>query len=525
MLHGLLILFGLVFFISPGLAEKRIALLIGNESYTREIGPLSNPVNDVNLIADTLRKIGFSSSDITIVKNGSRRQILRAVEQHTTNLANAGDNAVGFLYYSGHGIANQLDRRNYLIPVDVERFDVDVWYDAVPLDEIVSKLSKRAPRAANFVIFDACRNLLNATTKGGKGFVPVQTRRGMLIAFSTDPGETASDAGKGGGPYAKALAEQLARPGQDHLDLFQNVKEQVHRRTGVQVPWTRDGMLQRVYLAGKRSLLDRRAEIAFWRSVSTSTDPKVVRTYLKSYPEGEFAALARALAKNLQQAEREKANTRASSTRSEIASGQKQRTALAGSQNKRDAEPVAASNAVPQLQSRDQQAITSNVEADQQTPLARDTLDGKTDEETNSPTSPNLQLTMNLQKQLARVGCDPGEIDGVWGVRSQRSIAMYNKHAKSKLEGSNPSFDALDHVRRQKKRVCPLPIQQQSGTVNSKPARPNIKSQPPKKTVRRRKDCMPFAVCLRKCQNDELPYPSGNCARVCGDYLVNTCKR
>ncbi len=153
--------------------------------------------------------------------------------------------------------ANRRDRQNYLIPVDVEALDANVWYDAIKLDDIISKLSNLAGNAAHFVIFDACRNLLKMQTKGGKGFLPVSARRGMLIGFSTDPGETASDAGDGSGPYAAALAAELIKPGQDHLDVFQNVKERVHRETGGQVPWERNGLLRRVRFAGKAKAMVR----------------------------------------------------------------------------------------------------------------------------------------------------------------------------------------------------------------------------------------------------------------------------
>ena len=525
MIHGLLVFFGLVLFICPALAQKRVALLIGNQTYTQEIGPLSNPVNDVNLIAGTLEKIGFARSDITIVKNGSRRQILRAIEKHTVTLAKAGNDAVGFLYYSGHGVANQLDRRNYLIPVDVKRFDADVWFDAIPLDEIVSKLSKRAPRAANFVIFDACRNVLNAPIKGGKGFVPVRTRRGMLIAFSTDPGQTASDAGQGGGPYAKALSEQLAKPGQHHLDLFQNVKEQVHSKTGVQVPWTRDGMLQRVYLAGKRSILDRRAEIAFWRSVSQSNDPVVVRTYLQSYPDGEFAVLARALAKNLERAKKKDAVSSILLPQVENAGKKGKQTILARLPNEPEVEQKSDKAKIQQLPKPGTAVPDANTQTDQVETLDRETSSREPARDTNEPNLLILQLAKNLQTHLARVGCDPGDIDGVWGPKSQRSIANYNRYTNSKLDDKAPSIKALEHVKRQKQRVCPISNPLRPSSNNNQQTTPNAKSQSKTKSARKRKDCMPFTVCLRKCQNDELPYPAGNCARVCGDYLVNTCKR
>jgi uncharacterized caspase-like protein len=63
----------------------------------------------------------------------------------------------------------------------------------------------------------------------------------MFIAFATAPGAVALDEGKvtGSGPYASALATELVKPGQDHLQLFQNVKENVFASTARrQVPWS-----------------------------------------------------------------------------------------------------------------------------------------------------------------------------------------------------------------------------------------------------------------------------------------------
>jgi hypothetical protein len=73
----------------------------------------------------------------------------------------------------------------YLIPLDVARLDAYVWAQAISLERIVEILADRAPNAAQFVIFDACRNILRLPVRGTKGFAPVSEKRGMLIAFST----------------------------------------------------------------------------------------------------------------------------------------------------------------------------------------------------------------------------------------------------------------------------------------------------------------------------------------------------
>ncbi len=238
---------------SSGGDPKRLALLIGNQAYAATVGALKNPKNDIALIAATLTSIGFTKDNVTIVHDANRVTILNALDVFADRVNQAGPDAIAFFYYSGHGAASKRNRRNYLIPVGVKALNRNIWNEAVALDSIVSKLADLVPSAAHFVIFDACRNLLQMPTKGGKGFMPVAERRGMLIAFSTDPGETASDEGDGAGPYAAALARELRRPGQHHLDLFQNVKEQVFRQTGSQVPWERNGLLNRIYLSGRQA--------------------------------------------------------------------------------------------------------------------------------------------------------------------------------------------------------------------------------------------------------------------------------
>jgi len=45
----------------------------------------------------------------------------------------------------------------------------------------------------------------------------------MLIAYATAEGELASDVGVGAGPYAKALAEEIIKPGVEAVAMFRVV--------------------------------------------------------------------------------------------------------------------------------------------------------------------------------------------------------------------------------------------------------------------------------------------------------------
>ena len=98
--------------------ERRIALLIGNQSYDPSVGVLKNPINDVALVGAALAKQGFEI--LPTVKDARRSEILGAIRDLTKRLQAAGPGTIGFVYYSGHGAAEKDTNVNYLIPVDAK---------------------------------------------------------------------------------------------------------------------------------------------------------------------------------------------------------------------------------------------------------------------------------------------------------------------------------------------------------------------------------------------------------------------
>jgi len=133
--------------------------------------------------------------------------------------------------------------------------DETVWYQSFQQNQLIDLLSKQASNATQFVVFDACRNELHLSSSAAKaigadkGFVPVADTAGLLIAYATAPNRTASDAGEAGGPYAKALAEELLKPGVEAVTMFRNVQIRVKQAIG-QDPWLSFPSLAPVYLAG-----------------------------------------------------------------------------------------------------------------------------------------------------------------------------------------------------------------------------------------------------------------------------------
>src|ERR1700736_3292655 len=95
---------------APAHAEKRVALVIGNNDY-KNVPKLQKAVNDARTMGDTLKRLGFS---VMVAENQTRAafsQTLLAFD----NAVQPGDTA--FFFYSGHGF--EIAGQNFLLPTDV----------------------------------------------------------------------------------------------------------------------------------------------------------------------------------------------------------------------------------------------------------------------------------------------------------------------------------------------------------------------------------------------------------------------
>ena len=176
----------------PSAAQQpvKLALVIGNLKYKPDVGPLKNPYNDIRIVGDALKASGFAV--LEPVRDGTRAQILRAVRVFADQLKAAGPEAVGLLYYSGHGAA--IGSQNYLIPIDVEKPDAATLADGGVLQsEIINRLIETAPQAAHYLVIDACRHNLGGN-KGPKGFRPEQRRATGPDTLPSTPGTRRSPA-------------------------------------------------------------------------------------------------------------------------------------------------------------------------------------------------------------------------------------------------------------------------------------------------------------------------------------------
>jgi len=142
-------------------AEKRIALIIGNKDYKPGVGALVNPLNDIRIVGEALTAVGFEV--LQPVRNAQRVEMLLAVHAFAAKLGAAGGHAVGFLYYSGHGMASAGE--NFLIPVDVEEPSTEqLSVHAVRHSEVLAILRHKAPNAAHYLVLYGARALGHHTS-------------------------------------------------------------------------------------------------------------------------------------------------------------------------------------------------------------------------------------------------------------------------------------------------------------------------------------------------------------------------
>jgi formylglycine-generating enzyme required for sulfatase activity len=229
----LLFIFGIVL---PATAEPRVALVVGNSNYGPDVGRLPNPANDAELMAKTLKQLGFK---VIKLVDADQNTMKRAIADFGTALTSSGPDAVGLFFYAGHGM--QVAGTNYLIPLRA-RIDkeADVDLEAVKAEAVLQQMEFAGNRI-NIVILDACRNnpLARSMRSATRGLAEIKERpTGTFIAYSTAPGQVAADGTGRNSPYTEALAKQMLKPGIALEETFRDVRVKVLAETKEeQVPW------------------------------------------------------------------------------------------------------------------------------------------------------------------------------------------------------------------------------------------------------------------------------------------------
>ncbi|MBA3727059.1 MAG: caspase family protein [Armatimonadetes bacterium] len=492
----------------PALADKRVALVIGNSAY-RNVAKLENPVHDASAVAAMFKSAGFDSVESKLNLTVSE---LRKALRDFGNTSRGADVAV--VYYAGHGI--ELDGTNYLIPVDATlETDTDVLDEALPLDRVL--VAVEPAKRLRLIILDACRD--NPFAKNmkrtmaaraiGRGLAKVEpSSPNTVIAFAAKAGSTAYEGTGKNSPFAMALVEHLVKPGLDLQRAFRYVRDDVLKATNnAQEPYTYTSLggddVPLVSAApAKPAVAPIDQDVAMRRDYDYAerigTKP-VWDAFIEKYPFGFFTALAKAQRDKLaaeaarieatnkakaaeeerrrlaiegaKAPEQTKAAAQASAAEKDriaaeqakkveetkVAEAERTKAAALAKAAEKEAERLKtaeAANATRAKLAADQKAnggkLAAELKAKEEKLAALNPTADKTDQLTS------LELPRSLQAELRRVGCNSGAVDGTWNAASQRSLDLFNKHAGMKLDVKKASADALEAVKGKANRVCPL---------------------------------------------------------------------
>ena len=196
--HVRIILTAFLAFISlalPVRAERRIALVIGNDTYDKldSRAQLRKAKSDAAAMAATFRVLGFD----VIQKDDVTRFAFNEHWQDFLNKLSPGDTAA--FYFAGHGI--ELGGRNYLLPRDIPNIrpgrEELLKRESLSLQEFLADLREKKTRL-NLVILDACRDnpfeqLSGRSIGGTRGLALTEPPEGTFIMFSAGTGESALD--------------------------------------------------------------------------------------------------------------------------------------------------------------------------------------------------------------------------------------------------------------------------------------------------------------------------------------------
>ena len=437
-------------------AAKRVALVIANSDY-EHTGKLENPKNDAAALAEAFRRLHFDT--VTLKENLDYRNLRLALKDFASESAGA---ELAVVYFAGHGI--EVSGQNYLIPTDA-RLDAatDIDFEGIPLPSVLS--SVEGAEKLKLVILDACRNnpfrtrmaRRSGTRSIGRGLAKIEPEGHTLVAYSAKEGTVALDGDGTHSPYANALLQVVEQPGLEIGFLFRRVRDMVLQTTGQrQEPFTYGSLGGTpIYLkapeekvADSASTAESEDRIALLRK--ELDELKAQFTASKKPEETQTAALDAGTAKPDTMTRENTSSDKAEATsENDKKDGSSTQDEFAGATKDDKPEEQKVASAAP-------------APAAEETPVA---------DRNQTEDKPSPELVSGIQSELSRLGCNPGPVDGVWGLRTSSALTNLNRETGQDLNSAAPEQDSLDALRTMKAPGCkpvkqivkprPTPAQQQ----------------------------------------------------------------
>ena len=301
------------FLASPALAEKRVALVIGNGAY-KSVPKLTNPINDAADMSTALQRLGFEVQLATDLTYDGMRRNLRDFNRR----ADGAD--IVLVFFAGHGI--EVGGENWLIPVDAQlKSDRDIDIESIGMRSFLASIEGAGK--LGMIILDACRNnpfanqmqRTNRTRSVGRGLASIEPVGNVLVAYAAKDGTTAADGDGRNSPFTRSLLSHIETPGLEINFLFRNVRDDVITATRrEQQPFvygslSRDAIYLKAALPVEPTPVGPRPDEMAWSFLKDTSDPAALKRFVEQFPSSGLrqAAEARMVALTKQQTEAAKA--------------------------------------------------------------------------------------------------------------------------------------------------------------------------------------------------------------------------
>lgn len=289
------------------LAANRSALVIGNDDY-EQVTKLQKAANDARAVGETLEHIGFK---VMRAENLSRREMNKQIQLFASKLEK-GDEALFF--FAGHGV--EINGRNYLLPTDIPQAapaqEGFVATEAIAVDRVLDRIRERGT-SVSILVLDACRD--NPFPKSGtrslggtRGLARMPAPEGTFIMYSAGVGQKALDSLGSDDPhtnsvFTRSLVPLLKEPGFSLTATARQVRRDVQALARTishdQRPAYYDEVTGKFFFVrGTDPGVTppqhvRSQDDILWASIEASKNSADFDFYLRQFPRGKFAALAK----------------------------------------------------------------------------------------------------------------------------------------------------------------------------------------------------------------------------------------
>ncbi len=240
-----LIVLGFLMSSMAAIADKRVALVVGNSAY-QHANSLPNPARDAEAMALLLEDLGF---EVSVGYDLDQQGLATLLTDFQHSLVDAD---AALFYYAGHGI--QIDNTNYIVSTNAA-FENSFMFssETVSISAILEMME--ANSAVNLIFLDACRDnpflprvrsMLPRTRSAtvASGLAPiVMSGSETLVMYATTSNEVAFDGDGQNSPFTKALLDNLRVENEDISQSLKRVIRDVRGATrGAQSPEIRSTM-------------------------------------------------------------------------------------------------------------------------------------------------------------------------------------------------------------------------------------------------------------------------------------------